>query len=115
MTEESTYSVEKADELLIYIDSLKSRLDLYWDVLEHQDAVPESTMDKLEQYREIVSKQHLLAVHLRGHILKHEWVEVCRHVQLIRGLAAMIRDDVKALLSGKIYISMGQRQQELLN
>jgi len=115
MDDVKQFSTEKVDELLTYIDSLKSRLDLYKEVLEKQATVPESTVDKLSQYCDIVTKQRLLAIDLKTHLENNEWLEVSRNVQLIRGLASMIRDDVKALLAGRIHVTLTPKERELLN
>ena len=47
----------------------------------------------------ILAKQRSLAVALCEAIAQKDWDEVTRHVTLINGLSAMIRDDAKAILS----------------
>ncbi|RMD86402.1 MAG: hypothetical protein D6808_03415 [Candidatus Dadabacteria bacterium] len=66
--------------------------------LEKRDFVPESIIERIRSYDEILEKQRSLAVKLCDHINKGQWEEVARHVNLINGLSAMIRDDAKAIL-----------------
>lgn len=67
--------------------------------LAKRDEVPDEIMTRLKSYDGILSKQRNLAESLCQHITKGNWDEVSRHVGLINGLSAMIRDDAKAILS----------------
>ena len=64
-----------------------------------RESVPEGVVKRLESYDTILSKQRSLAVALCEAIAQTDWDEVTRHVTLINGLSAMIRDDAKAILS----------------
>lgn len=66
---------------------------------ESRDSVPESVVRRLESYDTILAKQRHLASALCDAIAQKDWDEVSRHVTLINGLSAMIRDDAKAILS----------------
>ena len=61
--------------------------------------VPESVLERLNSYDGILDRQRALARELCEHISNNNWNEVNRHVSLINGLSAMIRDDARAILS----------------
>lgn len=67
--------------------------------LAKKDGVPAEVMRRIESYDEILAKQRSLAGALCDHISKQNWDEVTRHVGLINGLSAMIRDDARSILS----------------
>ncbi|MCB0334529.1 MAG: hypothetical protein KDD55_13580 [Bdellovibrionales bacterium] len=67
--------------------------------LEEKGSVPEEVLRRLDSYDGILSKQRKLAQTLCEHISDGNWNEVSRHVGLINGLSAMIRDDARAILS----------------
>ena len=67
--------------------------------LAKRTEVPEEIMKRLNSYDGILLKQRNLAESLCLHISKGDWDEVSRHVGLINGLSAMIRDDARAILS----------------
>lgn len=67
--------------------------------LAKKDAVPNDIIERLNSYDGILEKQRALASALCGHIAKENWSEVTRHVSLINGLSAMIRDDARSILS----------------
>lgn len=56
-------------------------------------------MERLNSYGGIIAKQRNLATDLCRHISDGNWDEVSRHVSLINGLSAMIRDDARAILA----------------
>ena len=64
-----------------------------------RESVPEGVVRRLESYDTILAKQRNLAVALCEAIASKDWDEVTRHVTLINGLSAMIRDDAKAILT----------------
>lgn len=66
--------------------------------LQSRDTVSPTVVRRLESYDTILSKQRALAVALCEAIAKKDWDEVSRHVTLINGLSAMIRDDAQAIL-----------------
>lgn len=61
--------------------------------------VPAEVFERLNSYDGILLKQRILANELKAHIKRGNWNEVSRHVSLINGLSAMIRDDARAILS----------------
>lgn len=67
--------------------------------LAERENVPEEVMARLKSYDDILAKQKGLAETLCGHIRGGNWDEVTRHVSLINGLSAMIRDDARAILT----------------
>lgn len=67
--------------------------------LEQRESVPDEVLARLRSYDDILSKQRGLAETLCAHIRGGNWSEVTRHVSLINGLSAMIRDDARAILS----------------
>lgn len=67
--------------------------------LAERDAVPSEVVERLQSYDGILAKQRGLANTLCEHIDAGNWDEVARHVGLINGLSAMIKDDARAILS----------------
>jgi hypothetical protein len=67
--------------------------------LAKRGAVPREILERIESYDGILVKQRRLASELCRHIDAGNWDEVGRHVSLINGLSAMIRDDARAILS----------------
>jgi hypothetical protein len=67
--------------------------------LAKRGEIPAEIMERLNSYDGILLKQRNLAHELCTHINQGDWDEVSRHVGLINGLSAMIRDDAKAILS----------------
>lgn len=67
--------------------------------LSKKESVPAEIMERLNSYDGILEKQRRLASTLCKHIEQGNWDEVSRHVTLINGLSAMIRDDARAILS----------------
>jgi len=68
--------------------------------LEKKEGTPSEVLERIGTYEEILEKQRNLASALCGHAYMGNWHEVSRHVQLINGLSAMIRDDAREILSG---------------
>ena len=66
--------------------------------LMKKESVPAEILARLNSYDGILLKQKNLATSLCEHINKGDWDEVARHVSLINGLSAMIRDDARAIL-----------------
>ncbi len=75
--------------------------------------VPDEVMTRLNSYDGILLKQRLLANDLRVHMAKGNWNEVARHVSLINGLSAMIRDDARAILSSLSLNSDAGKSEDL--
>ena len=67
--------------------------------LSTKASVPREVFDRLNSYDGILMKQRMLANELRCHMDRGNWNEVTRHVNIINGLSAMIRDDARAILS----------------
>lgn len=67
--------------------------------LEKRGAIPGEIIARLTSYDDILAKQRALAGKLCVFIRSGNWDEVARHVSLINGLSAMIRDDARAILS----------------
>lgn len=67
--------------------------------LAKKDNLPQGLIDRIKSYDSILAKQRSLASDLCLHMNKGDWDEVSRHVSLINGLSALIRDDAKAILS----------------
>jgi hypothetical protein len=68
--------------------------------------LPEAVSKRIQQYDAIIAKQRGICVRLAKAIKKGDWDQVNRHVGIINGLSAMIRDDAKDIL-GK-YITIEQ-------
>jgi hypothetical protein len=68
------------------------------EVVESIASTNAELVERLNSYDGILVKQRALAVTLCEYINKGEWDEVTRHVGLINGLSALIRDDAKAIL-----------------
>ncbi len=88
------------DKLLESFDELDRCISVTRQILSQKEGVPGDVINRVNQYSDIVAKQRSLADELRGHLLGQNWEEVGRHVKLINGLSAMIRDDAQAILSG---------------
>lgn len=56
-------------------------------------------LERLQSYDGILAKQRTLANELCAYMENGQWERVARHVTLINGLSAMIRDDARAILS----------------
>lgn len=67
--------------------------------LASKESIPPEVVKRLNSYDSILAKQRGLAQSLCSHINAGNWDEVTRHVTLINGLSAMIRDDARAILS----------------
>ena len=67
--------------------------------LASKESVPGEVFQRLNSYDGILAKQRHLAGVLCQHISQGNWNEVTRHVNLINGLSALIRDDARAILS----------------
>ena len=67
--------------------------------LAAKETIPTEILERLNSYDGILEKQRNLASCLCNHINKGDWDEVSRHVTLINGLSALIRDDARAILN----------------
>lgn len=87
------------DRLFASFTDLESAIRSARETLERKSTIPEEVMRRLNSYDEILAKQRTLATTLCECIERGDWDEVSRHVTLINGLSAMIRDDARAILS----------------
>lgn len=77
---------------------LESAIESAKKTLRSKDHVPAEILARLDSYDGILAKQRGLATSLCEHINTGNWDEVNRHVGLINGLSALIRDDARAIL-----------------
>ncbi|MCB0344042.1 MAG: hypothetical protein KDD66_02950 [Bdellovibrionales bacterium] len=68
--------------------------------LNNKSNPPADLLEHIKVYEEILDKQRSLATALCGYASLGDWNEVARHVRLINGLSAMIRDDAREVLAG---------------
>ncbi len=87
------------EKLFASFTELEGAITKARQTFKSRESVPESVVKRLESYDTILSKQRSLAVALCEAIAHKDWDEVTRHVTLINGLSAMIRDDAQAILS----------------
>ena len=86
------------------------------NTLEQKGSVSPEILERLQSYDGILLKQRNLATALCEHISNQNWDEVSRHVSLINGLSAMIRDDARAILSSLALNSdPGEKEDETTN
>ncbi len=86
------------ERLFASFTELESAITKARSTLKTRETVPNEVVRRLESYDSILAKQRSLAVALCESIAQKNWDEVNRHVSLINGLSAMIRDDAKAIL-----------------
>ncbi len=87
------------DRLFTSFEDLEHAIISAKRTLLQKGNVPDSVLQRLSSYDGILDRQRALARDLCGHINNNNWTEVNRHVSLINGLSAMIRDDARAILS----------------
>ena len=87
------------ERLFTSFGDLEHAIDSAKRTMLEKGNVPQAVMARLESYDGILEKQRNLARKLCEHINANNWAEVTRHVSLINGLSAMIRDDARAILS----------------
>lgn len=83
--------------------------------LAKKGEIPRQVLDHLNSYDGILSKQRNLANALQEHMQHGNWDEVSRHVSLINGLSAMIRDDARAILSSLALNSDHEQTDDSVN
>ena len=103
------------DRLFSSFNELEHAIESAKATLAKKKAVPEEIVRRLNSYDGILSKQRVLATSLCEHINKGNWDEVTRHVGLINGLSAMIRDDARAILSSVSLNSDQSTEDEITN
>jgi len=83
--------------------------------LKRQQQPPKAVLDRIGVYEDILQKQRKLATELCGYVSVGNWAEVSRHVQLINGLSAMIRDDAREILAGVQYMPTAAPSEAMLS
>ena len=86
------------ERLFASFTDLETAIESAKVTLAKKESVPPELMARLNSYDGILEKQRGLAATLCDHVNKGNWDEVTRHVGLINGLSAMIRDDARAIL-----------------
>lgn len=95
-------SLGLVEKLLTSFDELDDCISVTKQVLNRKADVPSDVIKRVDQYTDIVNRQRDLADKLKQHIEDQNWIEVSRHVKLINGLSAMIREDARAILTNSI-------------
>lgn len=90
---------ETIKKLLVSFRELEDAINKAKVTLAKKEFVPPHVITRLNSYDGILSQQRDLANKLCIHMDNSNWDEVSRHVSLINGLSAMIRDDAGAILS----------------
>lgn len=86
------------ERLLSSFTDLEHAIEGAKNSLVGKESVPLSVLERLNSYDTVLEKQRLLATSLCEHINGQNWDEVSRHVNLINGLSALIRDDARSIL-----------------
>jgi len=100
-------------KLMESFDDLDRCIEMTKEVLAHKENVPAEVLHRIEQYSDVVVKQRSLAVSLKEHIAAENWDEVSRHVKIINGLSAMIRDDAQSILAGSHSVTSEEKNNYL--
>jgi hypothetical protein len=103
------------DRLFSSFADLEQAIQSAKTTLSKKQSVPSEVIERLNSYDGILAKQRRLAVELCEHINKGNWDEVSRHVSIINGLSAMIRDDARAILSSLSLNSDNKQDDNDLN
>jgi hypothetical protein len=93
---------EMISKLFSSFTDLEKAISSARHTLEKRGSISKEILARLDSYYDILDKQRILATALCDHLNKGNWSEVNRHVQLINGLSAMIRDDAKAVLASMV-------------
>jgi predicted short-subunit dehydrogenase-like oxidoreductase (DUF2520 family) len=92
------------ERLFSSFTDLETAIESAKKTLRTKDHVPGEILARLDSYDGILAKQRGLAASLCECINKGDWDEVNRHVGLINGLSALIRDDARAILSALVPV-----------
>ncbi|NMC61850.1 MAG: hypothetical protein GYA55_01640 [SAR324 cluster bacterium] len=87
------------EKLYASFADLETAIESAKRTLAQKENVPAEIVERLKSYDGILAKQRGLAASLCEFINQGNWDEVSRHVGLINGLSAMIRDDARAILA----------------
>lgn len=90
---------ETIKKLLLSFKELEEAINKAKVTLAKKEFVLPHVITRLNSYDGILAQQRDLANKLCSHMDNGNWDEVSRHVSLINGLSAMIRDDAGAILS----------------
>lgn len=93
-------SLELVEKLVQSFDDLENCIAITKKVLDKKQGVPADVIARVGQYSDIVVKQRNLATDLQDYLNREDWEEVARHIKIINGLSAMIREDAQAILAG---------------
>lgn len=107
-------SVELVEKLVQSFDDLENCIATTKQVLDKKKGVPADVIARVEQYSDIVAKQRSLATDLQDYLNKEDWEEVARHIKIINGLSAMIREDAQAILAGAMEESSLVAKEDIL-
>lgn len=102
------------DRLFSSFADLEQAIESAKNTLAQKESVPAEVIERLKSYDGILAKQRNLAGALCEHINSGNWDEVSRHVGLINGLSALIRDDARAILTSlSLNTDVVQSESEL--
>lgn len=101
-------------KLLNSFDELERAIFAAKQTFEAKAIAPDGILERIQNYESILNKQRSLADELCRHATLGDWQEVNRHVQLINGLSAMIRDDAKEVLSASRNERAERERSEIL-
>jgi hypothetical protein len=90
------------DRLFTSFSELETAIESAKRTLRTKDNVPQEILARLDSYDGILAKQRGLATSLCDYMSRGDWSEVNRHVGLINGLSALIRDDARAILGALV-------------
>lgn len=90
------------ERLFSSFTELETAIESAKKTLRSKGQIPGDILARLDSYDGILAKQRGLASSLCQHISTGNWDEVNRHVGLINGLSALIRDDARAILTALV-------------
>jgi hypothetical protein len=102
------------ERLFTSFSDLEEAIESAKTTLAKKEFVPQEILNRLKSYDTILAKQRRLARDLCRFIDDGNWDEVSRHVSLINGLSAMIRDDARAILSSLSVNSDEKEEQDMV-
>lgn len=100
------------DRLYASFTELETAIHSAKATLKSKSSVPQEIIRRLDSYDGILAKQRNLAEDLCHFIDAGNWDEVNRHVSLINGLSAMIRDDARSILSSLALNTDSQEDED---
>ena len=100
MENQNSDSTQIVSRLLQSFSDLEKAIEGAKSNLKENVKIPDSVLERLESYSDILDRQRELAQVLESHVTTGNLTEVARHISLINGLSGMIIDDARGLLSG---------------